>query len=129
MSTAWPPWRWWGVTNLMLLRCWPTTRQANRSDTRNRARRASAALSHREVRFAVQHREVRFAVQHRSGLRSFPRLTPTASPGLRLEHRLLQLWFRQKLLKSVVLPLQPGEPLGFLELHPAVELAPAVVVD
>lgn len=77
----------------------------------------------------MSHREVRFAVQRRSGLRSFPRLTPTASPGLRLEHRLLQLWFRQKLLKAVVLPLQPGEPLGFLELHPAVELAPAVVVD
>jgi hypothetical protein len=46
------------------------------------------------------HREVRFAAQRRSGLRSFPshrkvRLTaqraPTASPGLRLAHGLVEL--------------------------------------
>jgi len=60
---------------------------------------------------ALSHREVRFAAQRRSGLRSFPRQGPTASPGLRLEHGLLQL----------------GQPPGLLSLHPAVLLPPAVI--
>ena len=65
-STTLPACRW-------VLRCWPTTLQANRSDTRNMTRRGSTAL------------------RRRSGLRSFPWPTPTAAPCLRLEHRLLQL--------------------------------------
>ena len=67
------------------------------------------------------------ALRRRSWLRSFPRLTPTASPGLRLEHCLLQLGFRQKLLEASVFLFQLGEPFGLLSLHAPVLLFPAVV--
>jgi len=75
------------------------------------------------------------ALRRRSGLRSFPRQGPTASPGLRLEHGLLQLRFCQQLpllrrslrLEPGVLLLQLSQPPGFLGLHPAVLLPPAVV--
>jgi hypothetical protein len=70
---------------------------------------------------------VRFAAQRRSGLRSFPQPTPTASPGLRLEHRLLQLGLCQKLFDAGVLPLQLSQPFSFLSMHPVVLLLPAVV--
>jgi len=67
------------------------------------------------------------ALRRRSGLRSFPRRDPTASPGLRLEHRLLQLRFCQQLLEPGVLLVQLNQPSGLLGLHPAVLLPPAVV--
>ena len=75
------------------------------------------------------------ALRRRSGLRSFPPQAPTASPGLRIEHRLLQLSFCQKLLllrrslrlETGVLLLQLGQPFGLLGLHAAVLLLPAVV--
>jgi hypothetical protein len=60
------------------------TSQARRWDTRNRSCRTHTAL------------------RRRSGLRSFPRLTPTASPGLRLEHRFVQLCIRKKALETCV---------------------------
>jgi len=66
-------------------------------------------------------------LRRRSGLRSFPRQGPTASPGLRLEHRLLQLGLRQKLLEASVLLLQLGQPPGIFGLHPTVLLPSAVV--
>ena len=67
------------------------------------------------------------ALRRRSGLRSFPRRDPTASPGLRLEHRLLHLRFCQKLFQPGVLLLQLSQPPGLLGLHPAVLLPTAVV--
>ena len=67
------------------------------------------------------------ALRRRSGLRSFPRQGPTASPGLRLEHRLLQLGLRQKLLEPGVLLLQLSQSSGFLGLHAAVLLPPTVI--
>ena len=60
-------------------------------------------------------------------LRSFPRRDPTASPGLRLEHQLLQLRFCQKPFEPGVLLCQLSHPPGFLGLHAAVLLPPAVV--
>ena len=49
------------------------------------------------------------------------------SLGQLLEHRLLQLGFCQKPFEAAVLLLQLGEPFGFLGLHAAVELSPAVI--
>jgi hypothetical protein len=46
---------------------------------------------------------------------------------LRLEHRLLQLGFRQKLFEPRVFLLQLSEPIGLFCFHAALELAPAVV--
>jgi len=71
----------------------------------------------------------------RSGLKSFPRRAPTATPGLQLEHRLDELCFRQRppLLRRS-LRLEPGvlflkltEPFGLFCIHSTVELPPAVV--
>ena len=54
-------------------------------------------------------------------------LGAAASPGLRLEHRLLQLGLRQKLLEPGVLLLQLSQSSGFLGLHAAVLLPPTVI--
>ncbi len=47
--------------------------------------------------------------------------------GQYLEQGLLKLGFRQIFLEPAVLLLQLGQPLGFLGLHAAVQLAPAGV--
>ena len=60
-------------------------------------------------------------------LRSFPRPTPTAALGLRLEHRLLQLSLGQMLLllwrslrhEAGVFHLQLSQPFGFISLNAA----------
>ena len=49
------------------------------------------------------------------------------SLGQFLEHGLLQFGFRQKFLEPSVHLLQLGQPLGFLGLHAALQLAPAGV--
>ena len=64
--------------------------------------------------------------------RLFSRQSPAApgsevSLGEVLEHGLLQLGLRQKLLEPGILLLQLSQPSGFLGLHPAVLLPPAVV--
>jgi len=50
-----------------------------------------------------------------------------ATPGQRLEHRLVQLCFRQKPFEPGVLFLKLAEPFGLFCLHSAVELPPEVV--
>jgi len=59
------------------------------------------------------------ARRRRSGLRSFL--------GEILEHRLVELCFRQKPFEPGVLFLKLAEPFGLFCLHSAVELPPAVV--
>ncbi len=59
-----------GTGRRWVVRSWPASRQARRSEARNRSCRTTKAFSHREVRLAAQ---------RRSGLRSFPRQAPTAS--------------------------------------------------
>ncbi len=92
-----------------MFRFWPANRQARRWDTQNRSCRTQTAL------------------RRRSGLRSFPRLTPTAPPGLRLEHRFIELSISQKALEAGVFLLQFLEAFGLGGLHPTVELLPAVI--
>jgi hypothetical protein len=67
------------------------------------------------------------ALRRRSWLRSFPLPTPTASPGLRLEHRLLEFTLGQKLLETGVFLLQLGQPICYFGLHVSVLLLPAVI--
>jgi len=83
-----------------------------------------------ETTTALLHREVRFAAQRRSGLRSFPshrkvRLTaqqaPRASPGLRLEHGLVDLCLGKQTLKLRMLMYQVLEPLGLGGLWPTAD--------
>ena len=63
----------------------------------------------------------------RSELRSFSRLTRTATPGLRLEQRLVQLGLRQKLLEPGILLIQLKQPPGCLSLQLAVLLSQAAI--
>jgi len=60
-------------------------------------------------------------------LRSFPRQDPTATLGLRLEHRLTELCLRQRPYELDVFFLKLAQPFGLFCLHSAVELSPAVV--
>jgi len=100
---------------------------------------SSMSATGAETTTALSHREVRFAAQRRSGLRSFPshrkvRLTaqqaPTASPGLRLEHGLVELCLGKQTLKPRVLLFQLLEPLGLCGLWPTADfvyMPPATV--
>ena len=92
-----------------MLRFWPARRQARLWETQNRSCRTITAL------------------RGRSGLRSFPLQAPTASPGLRLEHRLVELGVSEQALEAVVLLLQLLEAFGLCGFHAAVELLPAVI--
>jgi hypothetical protein len=110
-----------GTGRRWVVRFWPARRQARRWEARNRSCRTTTALSHREVRFAAQ---------RRSGLRSFPshrkvRLTaqqaPTASPGLRLEHGLVEFCLGKQTLQPRVLLFQLLEPFGLCGLWPTAD--------
>ncbi len=60
-------------------------------------------------------------------LRSFPRLTPMASPGLRLEHCVVETCVSKKALQAGVFLLELLEAFGLCGFHTAVQLLPAVI--
>ena len=84
-------------------------RQARRCDTRNRSCRTQTAL------------------RRRSELRSFTRKNPTDAPGLRLEHRFVQLCIHRKTLDANILLLQLPEEFGLGCCHPSLQLLRALI--
>ncbi len=52
---------------------------------------------------------------------------PTAAPGLRLEHRFVQLCLRKKALEADILLLQLLEAFGLGCFHPSQQLLPALI--
>jgi hypothetical protein len=82
IETTLPLWRW-------VLRCWPTTRQARRSEARlSDDNLVEGPINQIDTGHPVtllqgrdnpSHREVLLSAQRRSGLRSFPRQDPTAA--------------------------------------------------
>ena len=68
-----------------------------------------------------------FRAQKFPSASSYGFAAPTASPRLRLEHRLVELGVSEQALEAVVLLLQLLEAFGLCGLHAAVKLLPAVV--
>ncbi len=74
-SITLPPWRW-------VLRCWPTTRQASRSETRKRARKTSTAQRRRSgLRSFPSHRKVLLLLFEKASPTQKPRTRASPSPA------------------------------------------------